>query len=100
MRQACGRRTLLLVAIATVLSVGAFSARAKVDPTLTPDDARAIAQDAWVFGLPLVYLEKQIDAVSHVTRPQGPFAPINQFAHQREFPDAANRAVAGLNFDT
>ena len=50
--------------------------------------------------MPLVYIEKQIDLVSHVTKPEGPFAPINQFAHYREFPDASNKSVVGLNVDT
>jgi hypothetical protein len=46
------------------------------------------------------YIEKQLDSVSHVSKPEGPFAPINQFAHYREFPDASNRTVVGLNVDT
>ena len=50
--------------------------------------------------MPLVYIEKKLDSVSHVAKPEGPFAPINQFAHYREFPDASNRTVVGLNVDT
>ena len=50
--------------------------------------------------MPLVYIEKKLDSVSHVAKPEGPFAPINQFAHYREFPDASNRTVVGLNDDT
>ena len=74
--------------------------RAQIDPALKPDEARAIAQDAWVFGMPLVYIEMQIDALTHVPKPQGAFAPINQFAHYREFPDASNKTVVGFNVDT
>lgn len=94
------RRTALVAVTASILPVGMFSARAQVDPSLKPDEARALAQEAWVFGMPLVYIEKQIDLVSHVTKPEGPFAPINQFAHYREFPDASNRSIVGLNVDT
>ena len=68
--------------------------------TVTASEAREIARDAWVFGLPLVYIGKQIDVSSHVTKPEGPRAPINQFAHYREFPDASNKTVVGLNVDT
>ena len=50
--------------------------------------------------MPLVYIEKQIDVLTHVTKPQGVLAPINQFAHYREFPDASNKSVVGLNVDT
>ena len=67
---------------------------------LSAQEARAIAQEAWVFGMPLVYIEIQIDLVTHVSKPEEPFAPINQFAHYREFPDASNKAVVGLNVDT
>ena len=94
------RRTALLAMTASMLPVGTFSARAQVDPALKPDEARALAQEAWVFGMPLVYIEKQIDALTHVTKPQGPLAPINQFAHFREFPDASNKSIVGLNVDT
>ena len=67
---------------------------------MKPDEARTLAQEAWVFGMPLVYIEKQIDTLTHVTKPQGPLAPINQFAHYREFPDASNKSVVGFNVDT
>ena len=94
------RRTALLVAIATTLPFISFSARAQMDPAMKPDEARTLAQEAWVFGMPLVYIATQIDTVTHVAKPQGPFAPINQFAHYREFPDASNKTVVGLNVDT
>ncbi len=58
MAQMLNRRTALLLVSATMLP---FSARAQVDPALKPDEARALAQEAWVFGMPLVYIEKQID---------------------------------------
>jgi len=28
---------------------------------ITPDEAKAIAKEAWIFGMPLVYIEIQID---------------------------------------
>src|SRR5262245_52581852 len=92
------RRTILFAATAMTLPITRFSALAQSD--LTPDEARTLAREAWVFGMPLVYIEKQIDALTHVTKPEGHFAPINQFAHYREFPDASNRAVLGFNVDT
>ena len=44
--------------------------------------------------------EKQIDTLTYATKPEGHVAPINQFAHYREFPDASNRTVVGFNVDT
>jgi hypothetical protein len=101
MGQFVDRRTVLLTIASMTVPVERFSALAQgVDPGLKPDEARTLAQEAWVFGMPLVYIEKQIDALTHVTKPQGPLAPINQFAHYREFPDASNKSVVGFNVDT
>ena len=94
------RRTVLLAATATLLSIRSFPAFAQADQKLMPDEARTLARDAWVFGMPLVYIEKQIDALTHTAKPDGHLAPINQFAHYREFPDASNRTVVGFNVDT
>jgi hypothetical protein len=94
------RRTMLLAGAATILPIRSCPALAQADQKLTPDEARTLARDAWVFGMPLVYIEKQIDTLTYVTKPEGHFAPINQFAHYRELPDASNRTVVGLNVDT
>ena len=69
-------------------------------PSISPDDAKAIAKDAWIFGMPLVYIEIQIDTATHVSKVDKGHAPINQFVHYREFPDASNRTVVGFNVDT
>ena len=63
-------------------------------------EAGSIASDAWVFGMPLIYIDKQIDVQTHVSKPDGPLAPINQFSQYRTFPDASNRVIVGLNVDT
>ena len=67
---------------------------------ISPDEAKAIAQDAWIFGMPLVYIEIQIDTSTYVSKVDKGRAPINQFVHYREFPDASNRTVVGFNVDT
>ena len=86
---------------APFVSAGAFVPTANgQSQQLSPQEARTLAQEAWVFGMPLVYIEKQIDVLTHVTKPQGALAPINQFAHYREFPDASNKSVVGFNVDT
>jgi hypothetical protein len=94
------RRTMLLLATASLLPATPFSALAQGGQDLTPDEARELSRDAWLFGMPLVYIEKQIDLNSYATKPEGPRAPINQFALYREVPDASNRTVVGLNVDT
>src|SRR5215475_13185678 len=71
------RRTMVLAVTAMTLPITRFSALAQVDQKLTPDEARTLARDAWVFGMPLVYIDKQIDALTHTTKPDGHLAPIN-----------------------
>jgi hypothetical protein len=70
------------------------------DSKLTPAEAKAIAQDGYIFGLPLVYIALQTDAQSNVAEPQPGRAPFNQFDHHREFPSAANNKIVGMNVDT
>ena len=68
--------------------------------TLTPSEAKAISQEAYVFGLPLVYIGLSVDAETNVAKPEGLRAPINQFGHVREFPDARAYPIVGMNVDT
>ena len=59
-----------------------------------------MARDAWLLGMPLVYIEIQIDALTHVSKLEAMRAPVNQFVHYRKFPDASNKTVVGFNVDT
>jgi len=63
-------------------------------------DAKAIAEEGFVFGLPLVYIALQSDVMTNVAKPEGGRAPLNQFDHHREFPDARNNKIVGMNVDT
>ncbi len=67
---------------------------------LTPTAAKDLAREAYLFGLPLVYIDTQIGVLTHVSKPEGSRAPINQFAHYRSFPDTSNKTVVGFNVDT
>ena len=74
---------------------------AGLDPqAVSVDEAAAMAEEAFVFGLPLVYIGVQIDTNTAVARPGGGRAPLNQFAHFRALPDASDQVVVGLNVDT
>jgi hypothetical protein len=81
-----------------VIAMCAWSAEA-TEP-LTPAEAKAIAKDGYVFGLPLVYIVLQSDVLTNVPKPEGGRAPINQFDQHREFPDAKNNKIVGMNVDT
>ena len=73
----------------------------RMDPqTVSAAEATALAREAFVFGLPLVYIALQIDTSTNVATPVGARAPLNQFAHFRKLPDASDQVVVGLNVDT
>jgi len=86
------------LAVAYIMAI-VLSSSACAQDKLTPDVARDLAREAWVFGLPLVMFEKQIDYSTHVTQAGETRAPINQFVHYRRFVDASNRSVVGFNVD-
>ena len=71
--------------------------------SISPDEAKTMAQEAWIFGMPLVYIEIQIDAHDARLFPrstQEHHAPINQFAHYREFPDASKTEPWSVRMST
>lgn len=67
-----------------------------------PDEFKALVRDAYHYAYPLVLMDitrqqmtNVADATSTLQR-----APINQFAHYRQYPDAQSREVVRFNFDT
>ncbi|NDR57046.1 DUF1254 domain-containing protein [Aliiruegeria sabulilitoris] len=88
-----------LLAVVTVTNVVLPATRSLAETELTPEEARALAKDAWLFGMPLVMFEIQADFLTHVTKPGAAKAPVNQFVHYRQFIDASNRSIVGFNVD-
>ncbi|MCK9930951.1 DUF1254 domain-containing protein [Frankia sp. Mgl5] len=65
------------------------------------DQVAAIAVEAYIFAYPLVTMELTRLQATNVEPGAAPGrAPMNQFAHVREFPDADFRMVVRPNFDT
>src|SRR5262245_51928775 len=94
------------LALALVLGTPAACSRSAQPPAdtranrISVADARALAREAYIFGFPLVFIETQIDSLTHVTRVDAMRAPINQFKHHSEAPDPSNRTIVGFNVDT
>jgi hypothetical protein len=65
-----------------------------------PEGARAIAAEAFVFGYPLMLMDATRAVMTHVARPAGMKAPVNQICHLRAFPDASFTDVVSPNADT
>lgn len=90
----------LLVAGTLLCALTARAADDKASAQLTEDEAAKIAEDAYVFGFPLVLMEVTKDVSTAVPKPQGFKAPINQFANWRAFPDSTYTDVVNPNVDT
>lgn len=63
-------------------------------------EARAIAEDAYIYGYPLVTLEMTRRVTTNIAAPAGLRAPMGQFAHARTFPPITYRDIPGANADT
>lgn len=91
----------LLLAAMLLLSTPA-AVRAETAPAaVTPDEAKVIATEAYVYLYPLITMDvtrRQATNVSDHTSTGR--APTNTFAHMRHFPDASFRDVVRPNFDT
>ncbi len=61
---------------------------------------RQAARDAYIYGYPLVLMERTRQVSTAVSRPEGSRAPMNQYAHIRTFPDPDFKDVVSPNVDT
>ena len=96
------RRLLAGILPATVLAGSVFRhmqpANAQADPgqaAMLDAGVRAV-----IYGLPLVLLDITMKQATNVVHPSGFKAPVNQFAHVRDFPTADFKAVVRANVDT
>jgi hypothetical protein len=77
------------------------AAKAKVAETDAKEkEALAAGVEAVVYGLPVVIMDLTRAKSTNVAGPAAFAAPVNQFAHVREFPDASFRDVVRANVDT
>jgi hypothetical protein len=73
---------------------------ARAQTNVSPAEARAIAEDVYIYGYPLVTLEMTRRVTSNTAEPAGLRAPMGQFAHARKFPPVTYRDIPGANADT
>jgi hypothetical protein len=74
--------------------------QAKNSVALTPDEARAIAEEAYIYGYPLVTMEYTRRVLTNVAEPVGTKAPMGHLIRLREYPTAKFRDVTAPNADT
>jgi hypothetical protein len=67
---------------------------------LTKEEALSIAEEAYIFGYPLVLMDVTRSVMTAVPRVDERKAPINQFLHMGKFPDPTFTDVVSPNADT
>jgi len=69
-------------------------------PNLTSEEVKSIAEEAYIYGYPLVLMDLTSKKMSNVPKAGPQTAPINQFAHMPEFPSPDFKDVVSPNADT
>jgi hypothetical protein len=69
-------------------------------PAVTPEEAHAIAVQAYLYLYPLVTMEITREQLTNVARPEGIHAPMNTFYSFPAYPTADLKVVVRPNFDT
>jgi hypothetical protein len=68
--------------------------------TLVPEEAKAIATEAYIYGYPLITMEYTRRVITNVSEPKGTKAPMGQLIRLRAYPTAAFKDVTAPNADT
>ncbi len=85
---------------AEAASAAMAKAAAEAAAQARQDEALKAGVEAVVYGLPLVIMDITREKITNVAKPEAFAAPVNQFAHVREFPDASFKDVVRANVDT
>jgi hypothetical protein len=75
--------------------------RPKATPAISPELAREIAQETYIWGYPLVLMDltRRVQTNTEAPNSRTGRASLNQFGHMVAFPPATFRAVVRPNFD-
>ncbi|HEX6973385.1 MAG TPA: DUF1254 domain-containing protein [Vicinamibacterales bacterium] len=89
------------ILVATALALSAPLSRPIIAADITPEDAREIAVEAYIYLYPLVMMDVTRRVTTNVPPGAKPgLGPMNTFQHMRTYPDANFREVVRPNFDT
>jgi hypothetical protein len=88
------RGGLIAAALFTIVLPGRAEALAP------PEEAKAIATEAYIYGYPLITMEYTRRVITNVSEPKGTKAPMGQLIRLRAYPTAAFKDVTAPNADT
>ena len=91
--------TQIITPILIFIAILAFTSCSKKSE-ITPDEAKQIAVDAYIYGYPLITMEMTKRVMTNVSKPEGTRAPMGQFVRMRTYPTAAFRDVTAPNAST
>ena len=87
--------TWFLACLAITAAGAAYSA------SLTIEEAEDIAVEAYIYAYPMMLLDATREMATNVVRPNGRgYSPINQWGHNKTFPDASFIEIPRPNVDT
>lgn len=89
----------LMVALLAIVQLLAFQ-RAVLAAERSEQRVFEIGVQAYIYAYPMVLMVLTRQISTNVRAPAGSFAPMNQFAHMRAFPDHTFREVVRPNADT
>ena len=87
--------SLLAIALASTMFVTTAHAG-----DFTPTEAKTIAEEAYIYGYPLVTMEMTRRVMTNVTEAKGTRGPMGHLIRIRAYPNAAFRDVTAPNADT
>jgi hypothetical protein len=95
------RGYVVFAGVAGLAVVAALGAGGQAQSNATSaDDATSLAEEAYVFGYPLVTMEMTRRVMTNVAAPAATRAPMGRFVNMRTYPTAAFRDVTAPNADT
>jgi hypothetical protein len=90
----------MMMTLSVAVMLAAVPVMAQSAASLTPKEAKAIAEEAYVYGYPLVTMEMTRRTMTNVREPVGTRAPMGHLIRLRDYPTAAFRDVTAPNADT
>ena len=89
-----------MCALALLLALPLGAAHAQTADAVSVQDARQIAEDAYIYGYPLVTMEMTRRVMTNVAEPEATRAPMGHLLRVRAYPNAQYRDVTAPNADT
>jgi len=88
------------IVVVNAENAGVVASEAVASATVSPEDAKLIAEQAYIYGYPLVTMEMTRRIMTNVSAPEATRAPMGQLLRVRSYPDASYKDVTAPNADT